>query len=563
MIEEEAPGQEPKRCPAILDLVFYLSDGPWRMLTDVSSEVSKLQLPSRCTNAVVSVAKSAVETCVPALTRALGMQTDLLEDESEPISLSGESSPTNYTAPSSGSSAERSSVDPVDRICDTAENAVSEVNEEMEKSICNFASSEPSPKASSSKSEENLSAGFKWREDSSHPSEPLVAQLVHIAKSRETTANRVSRRFRSFYINYANDVSGGMKRIYHPTTARAVCSTPALQAGSAVLMRSPRRTVTPRFQFSLDSCTDVFTFKVVELNKRELVLSSSSKTSLHVSTLPRLPAVKLRALKPKGFLTEAVQAVSGDTVHEDGSVFEEGDSASPVGAVSQTRVTVSMDQFTKMMLQHVLSLKPGSSGRALPSASLTVLDQDVQETSTMLDAQESSSNECLSLPVRTCGEPADPLALLENSEQAESDSTDDISAHDVESTGASPTPSIKAGSQTVKDTLENCGISSQETCSSTSSIQSDREAVAVKKSHRFNFFKGKKAPVIRLGQKKSTKACPAGVESKNHQSASEREALRTELTVTPFKKTRKRLSRMFSAVRKALPNPFSCMTRPS
>ncbi|KAL7832298.1 hypothetical protein AOLI_G00298460 [Acnodon oligacanthus] len=480
MIVEEAPGQEPKRCPAILELVFYLSDGPWRMLTNVSSEVSKLQLPSRCTNAVVSVAKSAVETCVPALTRALGMQTDLLEDESEPISLSGESSPTNYTAPSSGSSAERSSVDPADRICDTAENTVSEVNEEMEKSICNVASSEPSPKASSSKSEENLSAGFKSREDSSHPSEPLVAQLVHISKSRETTANRVSRRFRSFYISYANDVSGGMKRIYHPTTARAVCSTPALHTGSAVLMRSPRRTMTPRFHFSLDSCTDV---------------------------------------------------------------------------------------ITKIMFQHVLSLKPGSSGRALPSASLTVLDQDVQGTTTRLDAQESSSNECLSLPVRTCGEPADPLALLENSEQPESDSTDDISAHDVESTGASPTPSIKAGSQTVTETLENCGISSQETCSSTCSTLSDREAVAVKKSHRFNFFKGKKAPVVRLGQKKSTKACPAGVESKNPQPASDsgahQESLRRESTVTPFKKTRRRLSRMFSAVRKALPNPFSCMTPPS
>ncbi|KAL7832303.1 hypothetical protein AOLI_G00298510 [Acnodon oligacanthus] len=549
MIVEEAPGQEPKRCPAILDLVFYLSDGPWRMLTNVSSEVSKLQLPSRCTNAVVSVAKSAVETCVPALTRALGMQTDLLEDESEPISLSGESSPTNYTAPSSGSSAERSSVDPVDRICDTAENAVSAVNEEMEKSICNVASSEPSPKASSSKSEENLSAGFKSREDSSHPSEPLVAQLVHISKSRETTANRVSRRFRSFYVSYTNDVSGGMKRIYHPTTARAVCSTPALQTGSAVLMRSPRRTVTPRFHFSLDSCTDVFTFKVVELNKRELVLSSSSKTSLHVSTLPRLPAVKVTVVKPKGFLTEAVQAVSGDTVHEDGTVFEEVDSAS------------------KMMFQNVLSLKPGSSRRALTLASLTVLDQDVVGTSRRFDAQESSSNECLSLPIRTCGEPADPLALLENSEQAESVSTDDISAHDVKSTGASPTPSIKTGSHTVTDTLENCGISSQETCSSTSSTLSDREAVAVKKSHRFNFFKGKKAPVIRLGQKKSTKACPAGVESNNHRPASDsgahQESLRRESTVTPFKETRKRLSRMFSAVRKALPNPFSCMTRPS
>ncbi|KAL6471612.1 hypothetical protein MHYP_G00202620 [Metynnis hypsauchen] len=605
MSGEEPPGQKPKCFPDILDLVFHLSDGQWRtMMTDVSIEVSQLQFASLCANSVISVAMSAGQSCMPTVTRAFGMDTALVAEESESMSLSDKSSPTNYTVPSSGSSAERSSVDPADHICNTVENFASEVNVEMENS------------------------STKSPEDSSHTSETLVAQPVHIVKSRETTANHVSRRV-DLTNSSTNDVSGGIKCIYHPTTSRAVCSLPTLHTGSTMLIRSPRRTMTPRFQLNLGSCMDGITLKVVELNKRELLLSSSSKMSLHVSTLPRELTVKVTTVKPKGFFTEAAQAVSGATVHEDGTIFEEVDSAPQIGAVTQpqspqrlhltsdemrrclghdhstftfvrtltgpsrvwkssldsllktsrdrnnqrrdliqvpsVQANVSMDDFMKMMFQHVLSLKPGSSDRTGLSASLTVLDQDMAGTS--FEAQDSSSNKCLSLPFRTSGEPEDPLALLRNAEQAESDSTDDISAHDVTSTGASPTASSKAGSQIVTDTLETCSTSSQQMCSSTSSPLGDREAVAVRKSQRFNFFVGKKSRFISLGQKRSTEACPAGVESRNHQSASDsgahQESLRRESTVTPFKQMRIRLSRIFSAICKALPNPCSCMTRPS
>ncbi|KAL6486777.1 hypothetical protein MHYP_G00034040 [Metynnis hypsauchen] len=124
----------------------------------------------------------------------------------------------------------------------------------------------------------------------------------------------------------------------------------------------------------------------------------------------------------------------------------------------------------------------------------------------------------------------------------------------------------KAGSETVRDTLENCSTSSQETSSSSSSPLNDREPEVVRKrSHGLHFFVGRKAPFISFGQKKSTKAGPAGVDSGNHQadSGNHQQSPQRESTAAPFKKTRKRLSRMFSAVCKALPNPFSCMSPPS
>ncbi|KAL6464129.1 hypothetical protein MHYP_G00285200 [Metynnis hypsauchen] len=140
----------------------------------------------------------------------------------------------------------------------------------------------------------------------------------------------------------------------------------------------------------------------------------------------------------------------------------------------------------------------------------------------------------------------------------------------------------KAGSETVRDTLENRSTSSQETSSSSSSLLDGREPEVVRKRSRgLRFFGGRKAPFISFGQKKSTKAGPAGVESTNHQSDSGNHqsdsgnhqsdsgsqlsfsALQTESTAKPFRKARKRLSRMFSAVRKALPNPCSCMCPPS
>ncbi|KAL6464119.1 hypothetical protein MHYP_G00285100 [Metynnis hypsauchen] len=184
--------------------------------------------------------------------------------------------------------------------------------------------------------------------------------------------------------------------------------------------------------------------------------------------------------------------------------------------------------------------------------------------------------------IRTSGEMEDPLALLVNSEQAESERINDVSVCDVTSPGASPPPSSKAGSETVRDTLENRSTSSQETSSSSSSLLDGREPEVVsKRSCGLCFFGGRKAPFISFGQKKSTKAGPAGVESTNHQADSGNHqsdsgnhqsdsgsqlscaALQTESTAKPFRKARKRLSRMFSAVRKALPNPCSCMCPPS
>ncbi|KAL6481672.1 hypothetical protein MHYP_G00097520 [Metynnis hypsauchen] len=78
---------------------------------------------------------------------------------------------------------------------------------------------------------------------------------------------------------------------------------------------------------------------------------------------------------------------------------------------------------------------------------------------------------------------------------------------------------------------------------------------------RFTFTK--KVPVFRFGLKNSV--YPADLVSDDHpstsssgnQKSSQRES---KILMSPFKKTRKHLSRMFSAISKALPNPFKSMT---
>ncbi|KAL7852863.1 hypothetical protein SRHO_G00186480 [Serrasalmus rhombeus] len=73
------------------------------------------------------------------------------------------------------------------------------------------------------------------------------------------------------------------------------------------------------------------------------------------------------------------------------------------------------------------------------------------------------------------------------------------------------------------------------------------------------------APFISSGQKKSTKVCPAGEMSDSGQCASSsgnQNSSQRESTGRPFRKTRRRLSRILASVRRALPNPFQCMTRP-
>ncbi|XP_037402651.1 uncharacterized protein LOC108411156 [Pygocentrus nattereri] len=477
MSGEEDPEQMRRCIPEILDLVFRLSDGAWNTLMYVSHEVSPLQLVALSTNAVVSAARSVLQRCMQTLIGAAGAETALLDKEklieraeSESVSLSGLSTSTDSTGPSSSTSAERSSVDQSDCICDSVEDFLREV---MEKSICKFTSSKTSPLPGNWKTTNSLLAKerhileeLKDRADhSSQTPESLAVQPIRSATLRETTANHVSQRG-DLTIICTRDVSGGIRRLHYPTASRAVWNIPALNAGSAMLIRSPRWTVSQIFQLHFDSCTDTVTMRVVEIHKSELLLPSSSKVSLLISIfLQTLPTVEVTTVKPQSFITEAGQASSGATGHEEGIVFEELDSAE-------------------------------SSDETAPSASLMALDQDVQRASTSVEAQEKTSTMALSLTCRTSGEMEDPLALLVNSEQAESERINDVSV---------------------------CDVTSPE--------------VVRKRSRGCHFFAGRKA-FISFGQKR-------------------------ESTVAPFKKTRKRLSRMFSAVCKALPNPFSCMSPPS
>ncbi|KAL7869788.1 hypothetical protein AOLI_G00137760 [Acnodon oligacanthus] len=146
----------------------------------------------------------------------------------------------------------------------------------------------------------------------------------------------------------------------------------------------------------------------------------------------------------------------------------------------------------------------------------------------------------LSLTYRTSGETEDPLVLLVNSEQHESERISDVSVCDITSPGASPPPSSKVARKKVRDTLENHSTSSQETSSSISSPLNDPEPEVM-----------------------STKAAPAGVESRNSQSDSGNHQQSLQREYAAFRKARKHLSQMFSAVCKALPNPFTCMSPPS
>ncbi|KAL6464117.1 hypothetical protein MHYP_G00285080 [Metynnis hypsauchen] len=670
MSGEEAPGQKRRCFPEILDLVFRLSDGALRtVMTDLSNEVSQLQFAALGTHTVISAAKSVLQRCVPTLIGPAGMETALLEEEN--LRKRTEPESADSTGPSSSTSAERSSVDQSDGTCDAVEDFLREV---MEKSICKLTSSKASPlpgnwktssspltkemlnllEVSPSNSEEDLFAGLESREylqtktpkaveekirelkegadTSSETPESLVAQPVHIVSSRETTANHVSQRD-DLAISCTNDVSG----LHHQSASRAVWNIPALNTGSTALIRSPRWTVSPIFQLHFNSCMNAITMKVVQIHKSELLLSSSSNVSLLNSMFfPKQPVVGVSTVMPQRFITEAGEAASGATSHEEDIVFEELGSAPQIVGITQpqfhqrqhltsnemlrchghelTRSTfnyvrnrtgplhiwkcsseplwisndllrdplqVSSVQVTEFMNLDVSSFIPASSGGTDPSASLMVLDQDVQGTSASVEAQEKTSNTALSLTYRTSGEMEDPLALLLNCEQAKSERMEDIFAGDMSLAG-SPNPPIKAGSETVRDTLANRSTSSQETSSSSSSPLNGREPEAVRKRSRgLRFFGGRKAPFISFGQKKSTKAGPAGVESTNHQADSGNHqsdsgnhqsdsgsqlscsAQQRESTVTPFRKARKRLSRFFSAVCKALPNPCSCMCPPS
>ncbi|KAL6485961.1 hypothetical protein MHYP_G00053530 [Metynnis hypsauchen] len=172
-----------------------------------------------------------------------------------------------------------------------------------------------------------------------------------------------------------------------------------------------------------------------------------------------------------------------------------------------------------------------------------------------------------------------PSSLLVKSEHSERNHD---SVLDVKPVGESPTASSTAGTPMVKATLEILSISSKENETYTSSSSPENESrsvdpapVAVETSSGgFQFIVPNKAPVINIGIKTSSELCPAVLVSDSHQSPSttgkpfsstsghlqESSDRKSKVSMTSFRKTRQRLSRIFLAIRRALPNPFQCMT---
>ncbi|XP_036445964.1 uncharacterized protein LOC118821459 [Colossoma macropomum] len=235
--------------------------------------------------------------------------------------------------------------------------------------------------------------------------------------------------------------------------------------------------------------------------------------------------------------------------------------------VPSSLVCVFVDESVKTLLLHLLSLnsastRAGSKGQDRHSdksagSQCAITGAESRLTKALTDSQSRIE---------------DPLLLLVDSEQTKPERSQDVSPLDFKSPAVSPTTSSRAGSTMAKETLDNHIISSKdyETYSSSSSPlndhrSSDPNPVAVKKSSRgFHFILCKKAPVFSPGVKKSSKVCPAGMMSDHHQSTSSSGNLqKSEQRESAFRKTRKRLSRIFTAIRKALPNPFQCMTPPS
>ncbi|KAL7889265.1 hypothetical protein AOLI_G00015230 [Acnodon oligacanthus] len=119
-------------------------------------------------------------------------------------------------------------------------------------------------------------------------------------------------------------------------------------------------------------------------------------------------------------------------------------------------------------------------------------------------------------------------------------------------------------------TLENFNIASQEGPSSFSSSHplNDNPAlnpdpVVLKETRRgFRCHFHIKAPVISCGFRKSRKVYPAGLLSADHPPSSSTGNHQESSHGETEKKVCERLSRIFSSIGKALPNPLSCMTPP-
>ncbi|KAL6465094.1 hypothetical protein MHYP_G00252270 [Metynnis hypsauchen] len=148
---------------------------------------------------------------------------------------------------------------------------------------------------------------------------------------------------------------------------------------------------------------------------------------------------------------------------------------SPHRKVFQLHFDSCTDTVTRKVVEiHKSELLVSSSSKVSLLISIFLQKWPAVKVTTVKPQGFITSNTALSLTCRTSGEMDDPLALLVNSEQAESERISDVSVCDVTSPGASPPPSSKAGSETVRDTLENRSTSSQETSSSSSSPLNDR-----------------------------------------------------------------------------------------
>ncbi|KAL6477101.1 hypothetical protein MHYP_G00156000 [Metynnis hypsauchen] len=232
--------------------------------------------------------------------------------------------------------------------------------------------------------------------------------------------------------------------------------------------------------------------------------------------------------------------------------------------VPSSLVYVFVDESVKTLLKHLLSLNPRSSHVADPSS--TSAGSKGQDRLSDKSAGSQCESHLSKVLTDSQSRTEDPLLLLVDPEQP--DRNQDICLSDIKSPAVPPTTSSRAGSTMVKETLDNHITSSQdyETYSSSSSLLndhrlSDPNPVAVKKSKRgFRFIVCRKAPLFSPG-KKSSKIFPVDMMSDHHQSTSSSGNLqKAEQRESAFRKTCKHLSRIFTAIRKALPNPFQCLT---
>lgn len=126
-----------------------------------------------------------------------------------------------------------------------------------------------------------------------------------------------------------------------------------LGSGSILSVRSPPQTTYARFRLHLDSCADRIITRVVELYKSELLLSSSSRVSPHVSTsLPEQPSVNVPTTNRGRLLTEAAQAV-GDILTGSLTGLELEPSSSSTPSESSSDVQDASDRLAEAVIDNL------------------------------------------------------------------------------------------------------------------------------------------------------------------------------------------------------------------